>query len=292
MELFNLPNEILFHIFDNINDLKDINSFVCSYKDGYKIRHYISELSNNIDNYTKLYKYHNLRKCNGNIFIHKENIVYFDLHKVSLTLEFSLANAYPFINSYIMEYLAKGKKKSFIKFNFTNYYDFCNDFILSKYTEYYNFIIDGSTLKLDLFCGKEEENYLNNTIMLLVNNNVINNIEVEDHGDNLLPFILKQKVNTIYIETNPSNFKRHMKSNEFMEAMAAAIVNVQNLTLFNLFDGIHSIKLFKKFMNKVFNRIIAEKVVDYERKGIRIKIIHKEKETYIKLYYNSEFLTS
>ncbi|SNW62978.1 Hypothetical protein ORPV_1074 [Orpheovirus IHUMI-LCC2] len=292
MELFTLPNEILFYIFEYVNNIKDINSFICSYKDGYKIRNYISIISNNINNYTILYKYPNLRICTENIFIYKENIVYFNLHKVCLSLEFTLDAVYPFINSYIMEHLAKGNKKSYIKFNFSNYYDFCDDYILSKYSEYYKFIIDGNILKLDLFCGKEEENYIYNTVRLLISNNVINNIEFEDHGDNLLPFILKQKVNKIYIETNPSNFKNHMKSNDFMDAMVMAISNVQDLTFFNLFDDINSIKLFKKFINEVFNKIKNQNIMDYEMKCINIIITHKDKDVLIKLYHNSEFLMS
>ncbi|SNW62977.1 Hypothetical protein ORPV_1073 [Orpheovirus IHUMI-LCC2] len=295
MELFNLPNEILFCIFDYI---KDINSFVCSHKDGYKINNYITNILNNFIDGNKIsYKYPNLKTLDGFINMHNSNdIIYFNLDKVCINLEFSVTKAYLYIYSYIRGYLCEEKKSSYIEFNFRKYYDVYNDdnddyLECSRYIDYYNFTIDKKILKLELFPESEEDiNYIKNTINILVSNNIIDSIETKGYMINLLPFILNQKVNRIKVDTHHSCIREYIESEEFMVSMATAIINVEDVLLLDVFKDMNSMNLFKEFMNKIFNIVKSQDPINYEKKGIGIKFNHKSKETYVKLYYNSKFL--
>ncbi|SNW62976.1 Hypothetical protein ORPV_1072 [Orpheovirus IHUMI-LCC2] len=235
MELFTLPNEILFHIFEYVINIKDINSFVCSHKDGYKVRDCITRISNNINDHKVLYLYPNLRIVDGIVNmidcnIWKDTPCFNDIH--SIQIELPMITKDDITNKYIYKYLENNCNIRNITF-----LSYINKF--NKKTLVYKLSVIDNNLLINVKCKWDQFNlfkdyeYFYKIINLLMDNKIINSIKLSNiQNIDIIKYLFISKTKSIsFNQYSQSIFNSYMNNPKSKHLFISSIQRLEKIVM-------------------------------------------------------------
>ncbi|SNW62979.1 Hypothetical protein ORPV_1075 [Orpheovirus IHUMI-LCC2] len=275
MELFTLPNEILFTIFEYINKLDDINRFICSYKNGYMIRDYIRTIQKyTIENPKVLSLYPNLTKLDGFLLLYNKKL--FNIYDMpcfskieNLTIDLPLDCFYQPIYLYLNKYFQTNNNLNNITFIANDYHDgfgtepsgYCKRFFNIKNRELY--ILDMNGVREDI----DEIIMRKNVINLLMYNNIFDSVCINHTNDkDLSKLLLDQKVKSIKIHVYQEQINNYMKCNIFCKSLSSALYRLENINMI----GTHLYYESRFTDAKIAFRLLIDNL--YDRKAVNKKM--------------------